>query len=128
MKEYFHYYLCNLLMAHGMEISMKTNYENLIRNFREYRINYPLTQKELADKTGISLRSITRFENGEDITLSNFIKLVDALDLTENMKCLIPDQSKRPSAYLEVGYKRQRAVTKKNRDKTNKKFKWGDEE
>lgn len=107
---------------------MRTNYEKLIKNFREYRINYPLTQKELADKTGISLRSITRFENGEDITLSNFIKLIDALDLTENMKCLIPDQSSRPSSYLEVQYKRQRAGTKKNTDKSKKKFKWGDEE
>lgn len=74
------------------------------------------------------MRSITRFENGEDITLSNFIKLVDALDLKENMKCLIPDQSKRPSSYLEAGHKRQGAVTKKTKDKTNKKFKWGDEE
>lgn len=111
-----------------MEISMKTNYEDLIKNFRQYRINYSLTQKELADKTGISLRSIIRFENGEDITLSNFIKLIDALDLTENMKCLIPDQSKRPSAYLETEQKRQRAVSKKNKEKTNKNFKWGDEE
>ena len=107
---------------------MKTTNEELIRKFKEYRIDYPLTQKELADKTGVSLRSIARFESGEDITLSTFIKLMGGLDLTENLVNTIPDQSRRPSAFLYKEKKRQRAVPKKQRGKNNKKFKWGDEE
>lgn len=107
---------------------MKTTNEELIRKFKEYRIDYPLTQKELADKTGVSLRSIVRFESGEDITLSTFIKLMGGLDLTENLVNAIPDQSRRPSAFLYKEQKRQRAVPKKQRGKNNKKFKWGDEE
>lgn len=107
---------------------MKTTYEEITRKFKEYRIAYPLTQKELADKTGVSLRSIARFESGEDITLSTFIKLMGGLDLTENLVNTIPDQSRRPSAFLYKEKKRQRAVPKKQRGKNNKKFKWGDEE
>ena len=107
---------------------MKTTYEEITRKFKEYRIDYPLTQKELADKTGVSLRSIARFESGEDITLSTFIKLMGGLDLTENLVNTIPDQSRRPSDFLYKEKKRQRAVPKKQRGKNNKKFKWGDEE
>lgn len=47
---------------------------------KQYRINYPMTQRELADKTGISVRSISRFENGEDISLSEFLKILRALE------------------------------------------------
>lgn len=95
-------------------------------NFKSYRINYPLTQKELADKSGVCERSITRFENGGDINLSNFIKLLQALDLSDNLMCLIPDQSRRPSSYLEEKNTRQRAskIRRKTSDNT---FKWGDE-
>lgn len=33
---------------------------------KQYRIRYPMTQKELSDKSGISVRSISRFEGGEE--------------------------------------------------------------
>ena len=47
---------------------MISDYEEVVIRFKAYRISYPLTQKELSDKSGVSLRSITRFESGEDIT------------------------------------------------------------
>ena len=90
-----------------------------------YRINYPMTQKELADKSGISVRSISRFENGEDISLSAFLKILHALELGDRIDTLVPDLNKRPSAYLETEKKRQRASRKKKNEK--KPFVWGDE-
>ena len=99
--------------------------DELRRLVKEYRINYPMTQAEMAEKTGISSRSITRFENGGDISLSAFLKILDALDLSNNVSLLIPDQSKRPSYYLAKEKKRQRATKKSNI--VNKDFKWGDE-
>lgn len=106
---------------------MKYNYEQMIKNFKNYRINYPLTQKELSEKTGISLRNIGRFENGEDITLSNFIKLLDALDLLDHMNDLIPNQDERPSSYLDKQHPRQRA-SKKRIQNYYERFKWGDKQ
>ena len=47
---------------------MISDYEEVVIRFKAYRISYPLTQKELSDKSGVSLRSITRFESGEDIS------------------------------------------------------------
>ena len=38
---------------------MISDYEEVVIRFKAYRISYPLTQKELSDKSGVSLRSIT---------------------------------------------------------------------
>ena len=95
------------------------------KRIKEYRINISMTQKELADKSGVSIRSISRFENGEDISLSSFLKILKALNLDDRLDMVVPDQSKRPSYYLESEKKRKRASgKKKNNEKT---FVWGDE-
>ena len=85
---------------------------------KNYRIDYSLTQKQLADRAGVSLRSIQRFEKGEDIQLGNLIKLLNALELDKNIQMLIPDVTKRPSAFLDASLKRQRVrLTKKENSK-----------
>ncbi|MBP3198602.1 MAG: helix-turn-helix transcriptional regulator [Eubacterium sp.] len=97
----------------------------LSERLKLYRINYPMTQKELSDRSGLSVRSISRFENGEDISLSALYKILRALELDNRLDMLVPDLSKRPSAYLESEKKRQRASKKKKSNKES--FVWGDE-
>lgn len=95
---------------------------------RNYRIDFPLTQKQLSDRSGVSLRSIQRFENGEDIQLGNLIKLLSALGLDNNVELLVPDVTKRPAAFVEPASRRQRVHVKKgNKSGTNEPFQWGDE-
>ena len=100
----------------------------LSKREKAYRIAYPMTQKELADKAGVSLRSIQYFESGREIQLSNLIKIMITLGLGENFDMLIPDMEERPSAYLARarGTVRKR-VRKKNPEKNKGTFKWGDE-
>ncbi|MBK5252425.1 MAG: helix-turn-helix domain-containing protein [Peptostreptococcaceae bacterium] len=96
---------------------------------KTYRIDYPLSQNELADKAGISRRSVTNMENGEDVQFSTLIKVLIALELDSNLDMLVPDPAKRPSYYLKeksVTPQRKRTSKKKLKDpKTT--FKWGDE-
>jgi transcriptional regulator with XRE-family HTH domain len=92
---------------------------------KAYRIDYQMTQKELADRSGVSVRSIQNFEHGEDIQLSSLIKITKTLGLDGNLSMLVPDVSKRPSMYLEKTKKKMR-VRKKVRPE-NDVFKWGDE-
>ena len=99
--------------------------QELGRRCKQYRIAYPLTQAELSEKSMVSLSTIKRFENGEDIGLSKLIQLMAALDMTENLEILIPDQSSRPSAYIEQVTQKQRV--RKKQDKKGG-WKWGDEE
>lgn len=100
----------------------------LSERLKNYRLDFPLTQKQLADKAGISLRSLQRFEKGEDIQLGNLIKLLNALELDKNIQILIPDVTKRPAAFLDKPYKKQRVrPAKEERAETAGQFIWGDE-
>jgi transcriptional regulator with XRE-family HTH domain len=95
---------------------------------KAYRIDYQLTQKELSDKSGVAVRSISRMESGEDIQFGNLIKVLIALDLDENLDMLVPNPSIRPSYYLKnkmVTSKRERVGKKKN-ETLIKEIKWGE--
>ena len=56
--------------------------------------------------------------------LENLLKILLALDLGENIDLLVPDQTKRPSFYLEKSENKNKRVRKKT-EKND--FKWGDE-
>ena len=102
--------------------------KELSERIKEYRINMSVTQKELAEKSGVSPRSITRFEQGEDIQLNNFLKILKALSLESNVEMLVPDQRSRPSYYLEQGQGKKRARASRKKTTSKETFKWGDEE
>ncbi len=96
---------------------------------KAYRIDYPLSQQELADKAGVSRRSITNMENGEDIQFGTLIKVLMALGLDSNLDMLVPDPTKRPSYYLKEksGTYQRKRVRKSGLKDSKASFKWGDE-
>lgn len=91
---------------------------------KQYRVYSGISQKDLEEKTGISIRTLSRIEAGTSIQLDSLIKILSALEIDENIELLIPDQSKRPSMFLEKSNTKQR-VYKKNTKLEE--FKWGDE-
>jgi transcriptional regulator with XRE-family HTH domain len=113
----------------GKYLSSTAAIEEIASRLKAYRIDYPLSQQDLADKAGISRRSITNLENGEDVQLSTIIKVLMALGLDSNLDQLTPDPTERPSHYLKgKSAKPQRKRTSKKELKASKKtFKWGDE-
>ena len=110
---------------------MYEEYRELCERMKQYRIHYPLTQSELAERSGVSARSISRFENGEDIGLDNFMKLLRAMDLADRLVEMIPDQTRRPSFYLNKENHRSRArggqASGKRDSRSDTPFVWGDE-
>jgi len=113
----------------GKYLSSHNALSELAARLKAYRIDYPLSQKELADKSGIALRSILRMESGEDVQLGNLIKVLIALDLDANLDMLVPDPTKRPSYYLKdksIMSQRKRA-RKKEPQNPNIDSRWGDE-
>ena len=97
---------------------------DLGEKIRLYRIAKGYSQKDLEDRSGVSLRSISRLEQGNtSIQLDNFIRILIALDLDENIDLLVPDQRRRPSYYLEEDNP-QRVHKKKAH---TRKFVWEDE-
>ena len=96
----------------------------LSKRVKAYRILHNMTQKELAEKSYISEGTLKRFENGNEIGLSNFIKILRTFGLSQNFDLLIPDQTERPSFYAEDNAARQR-VGKKRLEKSE--WEWGDD-
>lgn len=106
--------------------TIQSEIELLSKRIRNYRIDCEMTQRQLADQSGVSLRSLQRFEKGEDIQLGNLIKILHALGIEQNLKMLVPDVTGRPSAYVGGPRERQRVRTPNRVNRTM--FKWGDEE
>jgi len=88
-------------------------------------------QDELAEEAGISVRTLRRLESGQGGTLDNFIRVLKALGIQQNLEGLLPDPSVRPIERIETsrGTERQRARPKKEPDtgETKAGWKWGDE-
>ena len=87
-----------------------------------------MTQKELAEAAMVSLKTITRFENGEDISLERFIRIMQALGLGGKLEVLLPDPRMRPSSFLPERKGRKRVRHKAGSADKATTWKWGDEE
>lgn len=104
-----------------------SEYQKLIgERIKQYRVNAGVSQKDLENESGVSVRSISRLEQGASIQLESLIKILSALNLESNIDLLIPDQTKRPSFYLNDNHKPKQRVRRKR--ETTSAFKWGDEE
>lgn len=89
--------------------------KELGERIRQYRITRDLTQTELANLCGISLSTETRIENGEDTKFSNIIKIMNALNISENLDVLIPEQKPDLKAIFEQKAPRQRASCRRKK-------------
>lgn len=66
----------------------------LAKQLRSWRISSRgagLSQRDLAEKAGISLTSLQRFEKTGGITLQNWVALLRALHLLDQVATMIPD-------------------------------------
>ena len=110
-------------------MNKQKDYQEYIRELgqkiKTYRIMKELSQQDLEDKTGVSKRSISRLEQGESVQVDNLFKILLALDLGDNIELLVPDQTKRPSFYLDTTDNKPKRVRKKTE---KNEFKWGDEQ
>ena len=96
---------------------------------KDIRIATPLTQKELAEKSGVSTVTISAIENGKDCSLSTLISIMRVLNLTQGFEAFIPEQGARPSQMIALGKKRERATSRKHTGRSGEEeWKWGDEE
>lgn len=110
-------------------MNFQKSYQEYIKELgqkvKTYRIMNEMSQQDLEDKSGVSKRSISRLEQGESVQVDNLFKIIIALGLGDNIELLVPDQTKRPSYYLEQAASKPKRVRKKTERND---FKWGDEE
>jgi transcriptional regulator with XRE-family HTH domain len=92
------------------------------------RLERNLTQAALAEKAGVSKRTVERLESGEVATqLSGFVRVCRALGLLERFETLIPEAAPSPMEQLKLqGKRRQRASGRRDVTGTPKKWTWGE--
>ncbi|HBZ53041.1 MAG TPA: XRE family transcriptional regulator [Eubacterium sp.] len=112
-------------MKINKDLQEKAIASELSTRIKQYRISASITRAELAERSMVSVGTIARFENGNDIGLLNLIRLLKVLDLEEKLDLLIPDPQNRPSYYVDNHTAKQRA---RKRKKSDNDWKWGDEE
>ena len=114
---------------------MKINSENnnsavlseLGARIKRNRIDMQLSQQDFAAKAGISTRTLSAAENGEDIRLSNLIRILRTLNCLENLDLLLPELAFDPESYRTLGRERKR-VSRTIENNDTSEWKWGDEE
>lgn len=83
--------------------------------FKDYRLRANLTQKEVAEASGLSVLTIHRFENGtaKNISLSTFLLLLKSVGSINDLNELMPEQPESPYLYKENHQKAQRVRHKR---------------
>lgn len=88
----------NLYEKSGNEIIRE-----LGKRYSDYRKRFGFTQKEISAKSGLSVFTISSFENGAStgITMASFIKLLRAIESLEEIEKLLPELPKSPRALFK---------------------------
>lgn len=102
--------------------------EELGRRIKAARISIPATQREMAEMTNLSLKTISNIEAGKDVAFSTVIEVLRALGQLQPLELLVPEQGPRPSDLASLGKRRER-VSKKMMTayEKNAEWKWGDD-
>lgn len=85
--------------------------------FKEYRLRANMTQKEVAEQSGVSIMTIHKFETGQNanIALGTLLMLLKAIEQIESIDTLLPELPESP--YLYVKDKKIQRIRHKKQDK-----------
>ncbi len=79
--------------------------KQLGERIRRHRMQRNLTQKELAEKSGISIFTIAQMEKGNSVSMSMFVDVLRAMKLLNNFEYLLPEVGISPADLIRLGSK-----------------------
>ena len=101
---------------------------DLGQRLSKIRLSHNLTQVQLAQTAGTSVRTLIRLEAGHGVSLDVFIKVLIALRLETVLESL-PDPAIRPLERIKLkGHERQRARPSHKETPPASQWAWGDED
>ena len=78
----------------------KAAMEEMGQRLRSYRKKRKLSQKQLAERTGLSIFTIAQIEQGKAVSLSSLLPVLRELRLLNNLDALIPNIPESPISLL----------------------------
>ncbi len=78
--------------------------KTLSQRLREYRLAARLSQRELAERSGVGLATISHFEQGTmlNLTLSNLISLLRVIGMEQRVEELLPQLPMHPDTLRQI--------------------------
>jgi putative transcriptional regulator len=114
-------------MTHKIDFkvaSTNTIIKALFERIEEIRLSRNISQAALAKEAGVSRSTITRLADGQGVSVDSFIRVMQALGLTDHLEALLPNPSVRPVDRVRLdGSERRRASSK---TKPTESWSWGD--
>lgn len=98
------------------DLSDENIIKELCKKIKQIRLSCCFSQKELAEKCGLSIITIKRIESGlmEDLTLGTLLKIMRISGILENIVDVIPDLPESPYLVNSItGKKIQRISSKR---------------
>lgn len=89
------------------------------QRFKATRIALQITQQEVSEKTGISITTIRRFENGLtfNLTLAHFVAMLQAIGFADNLEDTIPEILPDPYQLFKMQDKQRKRASHGKRSK-----------
>ncbi len=116
-------YICTLLSIYCIMVDPNyiTNVEimaTLSKRVKEYRLAARLSQRELAQQSGVSYTTISHFEQGRNtnLTLSNFISLLRCVGMEKQLLDLLPELPVPPMALRQINKLIPKRIKKSQHD------------
>jgi transcriptional regulator with XRE-family HTH domain len=94
------------------------------------RLARNLTQAALAEKAGVSKRTVERVESGEVAArLSGLVRVCRALGLADRLEALVPSPTVSPVDQLKLAGRRRKRASGRRRPEppAKRRWTWGDE-
>jgi len=91
-----------------MSDSISNIQEDLGHRMRQLRLSRNLDQRTVAEKAGVSLRALSKLENGHGSTLETLLRVLRALDYVKGIEMLAPEPTINPLALLKTSKSPQR--------------------
>ena len=97
-------------MADYFEYSIPELVQMLGTRFKDYRMRSNMTQKDVAERSGLTVNTIHKFENGRipNMSLSTFLLLMKAVGCINGLDGLMPELPESPYLIDDHGKKAQR--------------------
>lgn len=119
-------YICKgVVIYHYTEEQSYTTNQDIIsllcQRLKEYRLAARISQKEMAEKSGVSLTTISHLEQGvnRNLTLNNFISLLRVVGMEQRLMELLPELPIPPMALKQINKYIPKRVRRNNDDTTS---------
>lgn len=73
------------------------------------RLELDLTQQQLADRSGVSRRTVVQAESGRSVNSVGLVRILRALGLASNLEALVPEPTPSPLVRTARDTRRRRA-------------------